>query len=204
MQLWSVSCCVIKYTFVPAKFCHYVYADFCRWSSNILPSFAFCFTSRNSWNVLSQSGTPQYNGLNVQSSPKFQSAKRFYYSQGFSKMQGLDVTVMVFRWVEKQLYAGPNQLSLPFCSQFTLRIYTAMNGLGGSWGRKNWLCPRAQEPLGTQLFTACYWLQLNERYLPIFAVDPTAFVHNSRKICEGRLKQTELKISKSHQGSKFG
>jgi len=35
----------------------------------------------------------------------------------------------VFRWIEKQLYA--NQLSLPFYSRFTLRIYTATNGLGG-------------------------------------------------------------------------
>ena len=55
----------------------------------------------------------------------------------------------VFRWVEKQLYAGPNQLSLAFYSQFTLRINTATNGLGG--GAKTDFAPRAQEPVGTPL-----------------------------------------------------
>jgi len=56
----------------------------------------------------------------------------FTIAKDFPSFKDLDVTVMnVFRWVEKQLYTGPNQLSLPFHSQFTLRIYTAMNGLGG-------------------------------------------------------------------------
>jgi len=51
----------------------------------------------------------------------------------------------VFRWVEKQLYAGPNQLSLAFYSQFTLRINTATNGLGG--GAKTDFAPGRRNPL---------------------------------------------------------
>jgi len=73
----------------------------------------------------------------------------FTIAKDFQRFKGLDVTVMkVFRWVEKQLYAGPDQLSLPFYSQFTLRICTATNGLGGT---QKLTSPRAQEPLGSPL-----------------------------------------------------
>jgi len=65
------------------------------------------------------------------------------------------------------------------------------------WARKNWLCPRAQEPLGTPLFTVCYWLQLNERYLPIFAVDPTASCTTAAKFVKVIWNKKKLKISKS-------
>jgi len=38
---------------------------------------------------------------------------------------------------------------------YILRIYAAMNALGG--GRQNWLCPRARETLGTILVDTIVW-----------------------------------------------
>ena len=113
---------------MPAKFCHYIYADdqvtFCL----VLHFVSRVATVRMFYRKVERRSTTvrMFNR-----DRNFKVRNDFTIAKDFPRFKGLDVTVMkVFRWVEKQLYAGPNQLSLPFYSQFTLCIYTATNGLG--------------------------------------------------------------------------
>ena len=58
---------------------------------------------------------------------------------------------------------GPSQLSTPLYSQLILRIYAAMNGLGGG---QNWVCPRARETLGTPLWEGVKFFNLVQDIFP--------------------------------------
>jgi len=49
-----------------------------------------------------------------------------------------------------QAITGPESAFDALHSQLILRIFAAMNGLGGG-GRQNWVCPRARETPGTSL-----------------------------------------------------
>ena len=124
--------------FVPIKVCHYIDADFCSWSDNV---------SHYNPNVLSQCGMPQCNSLNVQSWPKFQSAKWFSDSKWFWRLKSLTSQALSFRtgWETKQLYAGPDSAFFAFLLPIhSTHLYCHERP---EWGRPNWLCSRAQETL---------------------------------------------------------
>ena len=139
-----------KNTFAPAKFCHYIYADFCRWSSNILSSLYFVSRAATVWMYHRKVERRNTTVWMFSRHRNFKVRNDFAIARDFPRFKGLDVTVMkVFWWVEKQLYAGPESAFVAsLLSIHSSHLYCQERA---GWGRKNWPCPRTQEPLGTPL-----------------------------------------------------
>jgi len=143
-----------------------IHADFCRWSWSFLPSFCtFLHYSCCNSNVLPQFEVLQYNSLNVQSWPKFQSENSFTRNEKILNSTMVDdcdfqdtevLTSILWRHSYMKI-SDRSQTSFwrPFTpnSLFACILY-CHERVG--WGRQNWLCPRAWETLGTPLHKTTY------------------------------------------------